>query len=85
VGTVVREDPHAFEELIHRQTTSGMLLLGTAILALIMANSALAGFYEHLLHVPVGIQIGSWSLEKTLHHWINDVSWRCSSLWSGSS
>jgi len=61
-----------FEEFIHRQTTSGMLLLGTAILALIMANSALAGFYEHLLHVPVGIQIGSWSLEKTLHHWIND-------------
>lgn len=61
-----------FEEFIHRQTTSGMLLLGTAILALILANSALAGFYEHLLHVPVGIQIGSWSLEKTLHHWIND-------------
>ncbi len=61
-----------FEEFIHRQTTSGMLLLGTAILALIMANSALAGFYEHLLHMPLAIQVGGWSLEKTLHHWIND-------------
>jgi len=61
-----------FEEFIHRQTTSGMLLLGTAILALILANSALASAYEHLLHVPVGIQIGDWSLEKSLHHWVND-------------
>lgn len=61
-----------FEEFIHRQTTSGMLLLGTAILALILANSALAAAYEHLLHIPVGIQVGDWSLEKTLHHWIND-------------
>ncbi len=61
-----------FEEFIHRQTTSGMLLLGTAILALILANSALASAYEHLLHVPVSIQVGGWSLEKTLHHWIND-------------
>jgi NhaA family Na+:H+ antiporter len=61
-----------FEEFIHRQTTSGMLLLGTAIVALILANSALAAAYEHLLHVPVGIQIGDWSLQKTLHHWIND-------------
>ncbi len=61
-----------FEEFIHRQTTSGMLLLGTAILAMILANSALASVYEHLLHVPMGIQIGSWSLEKSLHHWIND-------------
>ncbi len=61
-----------FEEFIHRQTTSGMLLLGTAILALILANSALASAYAHLLHVPVSIQVGGWSLEKTLHHWIND-------------
>ncbi len=61
-----------FEEFIHRQTTSGLLLLGTAILALILANSALASAYEHLLHVPVSIRVGGWSLEKTLHHWVND-------------
>ena len=61
-----------FEEFVHRQTTSGMLLLGTAIVALILANSALASAYEHLLHVPFSIQLGDWVLEKTLHHWIND-------------
>ena len=61
-----------FEEFIHHQTTSGLLLMGTAILALILANSAAASFYEHLLHTLIGLQIGSWRIEMTLHHWIND-------------
>ncbi len=61
-----------FEEFIHRQTTSGLLLMATAILALVLANSALSQLYLHLLHTPIGINIGEWRLEKTLHHWVND-------------
>ncbi|HEC17653.1 MAG TPA: Na+/H+ antiporter NhaA [Sedimenticola sp.] len=61
-----------FEEFIHRQTTSGLLLMATAILALVLANSTLSGFYQHLIHTPVGISVGGWSLEKTLQHWVND-------------
>ncbi len=61
-----------FEEFIHRQTTSGMLLMGTAVLALVLANGPLAAAYEHLVHTPIRIAIGGWTLEMTLHHWIND-------------
>ena len=61
-----------FEEFVRRQTTSGMLLVGTAILALILANSTLGAAYEHLLHTPIGVQIGDWRLDMSLHHWIND-------------
>jgi len=61
-----------FEEFIHRETTSGMLLVGTAILAMILANSAIASFYESLLHTIISIHVGSWNLEMSLHHWIND-------------
>ncbi|NQZ53695.1 MAG: Na+/H+ antiporter NhaA [Piscirickettsiaceae bacterium] len=61
-----------FEEFIHRQTTSGLLLMGTAVLALILANSALSSGYLHILHTPISIGIGSWSVEMSLHHWIND-------------
>jgi NhaA family Na+:H+ antiporter len=61
-----------FEEFIHRETTSGLLLMGTAILALVLANSALSGIYQHWVHTPIGINIGGWGLEKTLHHWVND-------------
>ena len=61
-----------FEEFIHRETASGMLLMVCAIIALIAANSALAHSYEHLLHTTVGFNFGEIGLEKTLHHWIND-------------
>ena len=61
-----------FEEFIHRQTTSGLLLMGTAILALVLANSGFSGIYQHWVHTPMGINIGGWGIEKTLHHWVND-------------
>ena len=61
-----------FEEFIHRQTTSGMLLMLMAVLALILANSGFYDFYTHLKHTPVSIGIGHWGIEKTLHHWVND-------------
>jgi Na+:H+ antiporter, NhaA family len=61
-----------FEEFIHRQTTSGLLLMGTAVLALVLANGSLASAYEHAVHTVMGFNIGSWTLEMTLHHWIND-------------
>ena len=61
-----------FEEFIHRQTTSGLLLMGTAVLALVLANGPLASTYEHAVHTLIGFNIGSWALEMSLHHWIND-------------
>jgi len=61
-----------FEEFIHRQTTSGLLLMGTAVLALVLANGPLASAYEHAVHTLIGINIGSWVLKMTLQHWIND-------------
>lgn len=61
-----------FEEFLHRQTTGGLVLLGSAILALVFANSSLAPAYQHLVHLPAGIGIGDWGIEMTLHHWVND-------------
>jgi len=61
-----------FEEFVHRQTTSSLLLMATAILALVLANSGLSGVYQHLVHTPLGINVGDWTLEKSLHHWVND-------------
>ncbi len=61
-----------FEEFVHRQTTSGLLLMATAILALVLANSGFASVYQHWVHTPISFNVGDWSLEKTLHHWVND-------------
>jgi len=61
-----------FEEFLHRQTTSGLLLMGMAVLALVLANGPLASAYEHVVHTLISLDIGSWTLEMSLHHWIND-------------
>lgn len=61
-----------FEEFIHRQTTSGLLLMGMAALALILANGSLSETYQHIVHTYISIGVGDWALKMTLHHWIND-------------
>ncbi len=61
-----------FEEFIHRQTTTGILLMVCAVIALIIANSSYFDAYNQLLHSKMAISIGSWKIEHSLHHWIND-------------
>lgn len=60
------------EEFIHKETTSGFLLMACTVIALVIVNFGFIDEYQHLLHSPVSLTIGSWVLEKTLHHWIND-------------
>ena len=61
-----------FEEFIHRQTTSGLLLMGTAIIALWLANSFFAEAYLHFIHTPINFSVGDWGINMSLHHWVND-------------
>lgn len=61
-----------FEEFIHSQTSGGIVLMVATVVALAIANSPLASAYQHLLHMPLAVSAGGWTLEKTLHHWIND-------------
>lgn len=61
-----------FDEFIHRQTTSGLLLMAMAVIALVLANSPLADAYLHVIHTLISFNIGDWTLGMSLHHWIND-------------
>ncbi|MFL0804967.1 MAG: Na+/H+ antiporter NhaA [Agarilytica sp.] len=61
-----------FERFVKRQATAGLLLMFTALAALIFANSALGEHYRHMLHIPMGFTLGEWHIEKSVHHWIND-------------
>ncbi|MGJ8620664.1 MAG: Na+/H+ antiporter NhaA [Methylophilaceae bacterium] len=62
-----------FEEFVHGQTTSGLLLMASAVIALIMANSFFLETYEHILHTYVSLNIGEWKIQMSLHHWVNDA------------
>lgn len=61
-----------FERFVKHQATSGLILMLTALIALIWANSDFEVHYQYLLHITTGFHFGDWKLEKTLHHWIND-------------
>jgi NhaA family Na+:H+ antiporter len=61
------------EEFIHRQTTSGVLLMICAVAALVIANSPLRESYEHLLHVELSLGAGEGAFSLSLHHWINEA------------
>jgi NhaA family Na+:H+ antiporter len=61
-----------FERFVNHQATAGLLLMFTALLALLIANSPLLSQYQALLKMQAGFQIGDWVLEKSVHHWIND-------------
>lgn len=60
------------EDFIRRQTTSGILLMLCAIVALYVANSQWSEAYHHLLEKPLTIGMEGFQLSKSLHHWIND-------------
>ena len=61
------------EEFIHRQTTSGVLLMICAVIALVIANGPLHESYEHFLHTEIGINLGNSAFSLSIHHWINEA------------
>jgi len=60
------------EEFIHRQTTSGILLMLCAIAALYIANSSWNEAYQHFLQMKFTVGVPEFQLSKSVHHWIND-------------
>lgn len=54
------------------ESAGGILLLFSAAVAMLLANSPLSSQYNDFLNLPVSLQIGSFSINKTLIHWIND-------------
>lgn len=51
---------------------AGSLLFVAALLATLCANSRLAEDYEYFLHLPIALKVGTFVLEESMAHWIND-------------
>ena len=62
----------AFDEFLHNQLSGGLLLLLCTVVALILANSPYAYFYDYINQLHAGIQLGGLHLELSLAHWVND-------------
>ena len=54
------------------EVAGGMALFGAALAALLVVNLGGAAWYHHLFGMPMGLQLGALTLDKTLHDWIGD-------------
>ena len=54
------------------EASAGILLMLSALLAIIFANTSLNHYYELLLSTPVEVRIGQLEVAKPLLLWIND-------------
>jgi len=61
-----------FSEFIKSESAGGILLMASAALAMILANTPLSPIYDLLINTPVHIRIGPLEIAKPLLLWIND-------------
>lgn len=59
-------------DFVKKDSSSGILLVAMAFLALLLANIPLSALYEEFLSLPVHIRLGEFEIAKPLVLWIND-------------
>jgi len=63
---------NAVRDFVKLESAGGILLLVATIIAMLAANSTLAGLYAGLLDTTVAVQVGAFAIDKPLLLWIND-------------
>ena len=59
-------------QVFNNDTAGGVLLIISAAMAMIVANTPLAPYYNMLIEIPVKISVGNFEIAKPLLLWIND-------------
>jgi Na+:H+ antiporter, NhaA family len=60
------------ERFLRQATAGGIVLVATTVVTLLLANSALGDGLKHFWELPASVRLGGWSLDQSLHHWVND-------------
>ncbi len=68
----LRHFSNALTSFLKLESAGGLLLIGSAALALILSNTGLSGIYEWVVYMPVEVRFGPLVLAKPLVLWIND-------------
>lgn len=69
---LVRAAGRPLERFLQIEAASGVLLLVSAAVALLWANSAWSAGYAVFWHTPLGIRVGGFAFERTLEWVVND-------------
>ncbi len=66
------ENTSRIRQFIDHEATGGLMLAGAAVVAILLVNLGLNESYHQLLEERVRIGVGALTLDKSLHHFIND-------------
>lgn len=61
------------EEFLRTEAFGGVLLIATAVVALLWANSPWADAYEALRKFPIAVTFGDFTLVEPFAYWVNDL------------
>lgn len=62
----------AWREFLRLESAGGLILVGAAILAMVLANSPLADLYTRFLDLKLTVTVESFGVSKPLLLWVND-------------
>lgn len=60
------------QQFMQMEASAGLVLMGVAVLAMIFANTGLAGLYTSVLDTNIRVGIGAFEISKPALLWIND-------------
>ncbi len=60
------------KKFMNNSSMSGIVLIGSALLAIILSNSSLSGWFHDIWEINLSVSLGEMQLSKSIHHWIND-------------
>jgi NhaA family Na+:H+ antiporter len=69
---LIRRALESLQDFLRLEAAGGLVLMGTAALSLLVANSPLAAGYDALVSLPLQISVGTAGIAKPLLLWIND-------------
>lgn len=65
-------DIQVIKNLFKHESSAGILLMLSALMAIILANSPLSSYYNLLIDTPVAVSIDTFNINKPLLLWVND-------------
>jgi NhaA family Na+:H+ antiporter len=67
-----RRMPRFLRQFLDTEAAGGLVLLVSAVAALVWANSAWSASYRTLWHTELALRLGRFALIDDLQHWVND-------------
>ncbi len=65
--------PRLVRKFIATESAAGLVMIGSLVLATVIANSFMHDWYESFIHIPIGLTVGEYGIVTPFKEWVKDV------------